>query len=124
MMDTGPKWHLRSFNVLDLVVPEKNNFEGLFTIYRRGGHLGHVTKIPQRNIKILSPLAMGAQHAILMVKYIHIYSPGVWTDNPWGPNIIMNLQSFYHSLYILPFNDLKTFPYINAWETKFDLVVK
>ena len=36
------------------LVPEKI-FEGFFTIYRRGGHLGHVTSITLINFPFLVP---------------------------------------------------------------------
>ena len=32
-------------------VPEKKVFEGFFTIYGRGGHLGHVTKMPRTKFR-------------------------------------------------------------------------
>ena len=35
-------------------VPEKN-FEGFFSIYRRGGHLGHVTSIMSSDFHYLVP---------------------------------------------------------------------
>ena len=34
-----------SFVEIDPLVPEKEIFEGFFTIYEYGGHLGHVTII-------------------------------------------------------------------------------
>ena len=34
-----------SFIEIGPMVPEKKNFEGFFTIYGHGGHLGHVNKI-------------------------------------------------------------------------------
>ena len=50
MMGTGPQCYFTSFKVIRLVVPEKKKFEVVFTIYWRGGQLGHVTQLPQTNI--------------------------------------------------------------------------
>ena len=36
-------------------VPEKKNFEGFFTIYWRGGHLGHVASIMSSDFYFLVP---------------------------------------------------------------------
>ena len=44
-----------SFVEIGLSVPEKNNFEGIFTIYGRGGHLGHVTSIMSSDFHFLLP---------------------------------------------------------------------
>ena len=46
---------LKSFNVVGLMIPEKKNFEGVFAIYGCGGHLGHVTKVPRKNMCPLDP---------------------------------------------------------------------
>ena len=36
-------------------IPEKNNFEVFFTIYGRGVHLGHVTRIMSSEFYFLVP---------------------------------------------------------------------
>ena len=50
MMGWSPRCYIPSFVEISLPVLEKKIFEGFFTIYGRGGHLGHVTrpKINQR----------------------------------------------------------------------------
>ena len=40
---------------IGLPVPEKKIFEGFFTIYGRGGHLGHVTIIMPSDFHFLVP---------------------------------------------------------------------
>ena len=35
--------NIPSFKAIGLLAPEKKIFKGFFTIYGRGGHLGHVT---------------------------------------------------------------------------------
>ena len=44
MMGWSPRCYIPSFVVISLPVPEKKILKG-FTIYGRGGHLGHVTSI-------------------------------------------------------------------------------
>ena len=40
---------------IDPPVPEKKIFEGFFTIFGRGGHLGHVTSIMSSDFHFLVP---------------------------------------------------------------------
>ena len=44
-MGWSPRCYIPSFVEIGVPVPEKKIFEGFFTIYGRGGHLGHVTSI-------------------------------------------------------------------------------
>ena len=44
MMGRNPQCYIPSFVEINPSVPEKN-FEGFFTIYGRGSHLGHLTSI-------------------------------------------------------------------------------
>ena len=44
-----------SFVKIDLLVPEEKIFEGVFTIYGRGVHLGHVTSIMSSDFHFLVP---------------------------------------------------------------------
>ena len=44
-MGRSPQYYIPSFVEIDLPVPEKKIFEGFFTIYGHGGHLGHVTSM-------------------------------------------------------------------------------
>ena len=44
-MGWSPRCYIPSFVEIGSPVPEKKIFEGGFTIYERGGHLGHVTSI-------------------------------------------------------------------------------
>ena len=37
-------------------IPEKKIFEGFFTINGRGGHLGHVTRMPSTNFRSPYPM--------------------------------------------------------------------
>ena len=46
-----PRCYIQSFKEIGQLVPEKKIFEGFFTIYRRGGHLGHVTRMPRTNFR-------------------------------------------------------------------------
>ena len=45
MMGLSPQCYIPSFVEIGQPVPEKKIFEGLFTIYGRGSHPGHVTSI-------------------------------------------------------------------------------
>ena len=48
-MGRSPQCYIPSFVEIGQPVPEKKIFEGFFTIYGRGGHLGHVTQMPLTN---------------------------------------------------------------------------
>ena len=54
MMGWGPQCHIPSFLVFGPPVLEKI-FEGFFTIYGHGGHLGHVTSIMSSDFHFLVP---------------------------------------------------------------------
>ena len=45
MMEWSPRCYIPSFVEMGPLVLEKKIFEGVFTIYVHGGHLGHVTSI-------------------------------------------------------------------------------
>ena len=49
MIGWSPRRYIPNFVKIGLPVLEKKIFEGFFTIYGRGGHLGHVTHMPQTN---------------------------------------------------------------------------
>ena len=53
-MGRSPQCYIPSFVEIGPLVPEKI-FEGFFTIYGRGGHLGHVTSIMSSNFHFLVP---------------------------------------------------------------------
>ena len=53
MMSWSPKCYIPSFVVIGSVVPEKKLFEVFFTIYGRGGHLGHVTQNAENKLIII-----------------------------------------------------------------------
>ena len=50
-MGWSPRCYKPSFVEIGLPVLEKKIFECFFTIYGRGGHLGHVIKIPRTNFR-------------------------------------------------------------------------
>ena len=54
-MGWSPRCYIPSYLKIGLPVPEKI-FEGFFTIYGRGGHLGHVTCDPDATNKLSVPL--------------------------------------------------------------------
>ena len=54
MMGYGPRCYIPSFVEISPPVPEKI-FEGFFTIYGHGGHLGHVTSIMLSDFHFLVP---------------------------------------------------------------------
>ena len=54
MMGMSPQCYIPSFVKIGPPVLEKKIFEG-FTIYGRGGHLGHVTRIMYTNFHFLVP---------------------------------------------------------------------
>ena len=54
MMGWSPGCYIPSFVEIGLPVPEKMIFKG-FTIYGRGGHLGHVTSIISSDFYFLVP---------------------------------------------------------------------
>ena len=49
MISWSPRCYIPSFVEIGPPVPEKKIFEGFFTIYGRGSHLGHVTSIMLKN---------------------------------------------------------------------------
>ena len=55
MMEWSPRYYIPSFVEIGPQVPEKKIFEGVFTIYGRGGHLGHVTSIMSSDFHFLVP---------------------------------------------------------------------
>ena len=54
MVGWSPGCYIPSFVEIGLLVPEKKIFKG-FTIYGRGGHLGHVTRIMTSDFHCLVP---------------------------------------------------------------------
>ena len=54
MMGWIPRCYIPSFVEIGLPVPEMI-FEGFFTIYGRGGHLGHVTSIMSSDFHFFIP---------------------------------------------------------------------
>ena len=52
---TSPKCYIPSFVRIGLPVHEKKIFEWFFTVYGRGGHLGHLTWISRSNFRHLYP---------------------------------------------------------------------
>ena len=57
MMDRSPRCYMPSFVEIGPPVQDNKIFEAFFTIYGRGGHLGHVNKL-------YFPLAKEATHKI------------------------------------------------------------
>ena len=55
MMGWSPGCYIPSFVEIGLPVPEKKIFEGFFTMYDHGGHLGHVTSIMSSDFHFLVP---------------------------------------------------------------------
>ena len=54
MMGWSPQCYIPSLVEIGLPVPEMI-FEGFFTIYGRGGHIGHVTSIMSSDFHFLVP---------------------------------------------------------------------
>ena len=55
MIGRSHQCYILSFVEIGPSVPKKKNFEGFFTIYGRGGHLGHVTSIMSSDVHFLVP---------------------------------------------------------------------
>ena len=55
MMGWSPRCYIPSFVKIGLPVPEKKVFCRVFTIYGRGGHLGHLTRIMSLDFHFLVP---------------------------------------------------------------------
>ena len=55
MMGWSPRCYILRFVEIGPPVPEKKNFEGVFTIHGRGGQLGHVTSIMSSDFHFLVP---------------------------------------------------------------------
>ena len=53
MIGLSPQCYIPSFVEIGPPVPEKNIFEGFFTVYGRGSHLGHVTSTMSPNFHFL-----------------------------------------------------------------------
>ena len=55
MMGWSSRCYIPSFVKIVQLVREKKIFEGFFTIYGHGGHLGHVTSIMSSDFRFLVP---------------------------------------------------------------------
>ena len=55
MMGWSSGCYIPSFVEIGPPVPEKKILKGFFTIYRRGGHLGHVTSIMSSDFHFFVP---------------------------------------------------------------------
>ena len=55
MMGLSPRCYIPSFVEIGPPVPGKKIFDFFFTIYGRGGHLGHVTSIMSSDFHFLVP---------------------------------------------------------------------
>ena len=89
---------MTSFKIIRLMVLEKT-FK-VFTIYGRGCHLGHVTRIIY--INFCSPYASRLHMKFTLIcqavsekmfennGHIHVYSPRAGTDNPLGSIVFIN----------------------------------
>ena len=77
MMGWSPQCFIPCFVVIDLSVPE-NVFEGVFTIYGRGGHLGHVTSIMSSDFHFLVPESFHKKlvqiGTVVSEKILHIFN--------------------------------------------------
>ena len=58
IMGWSPRCYIPSFVEIGSPVLEKKIFEGFFFIYGRGGHLGHVTKMPRINFRSPYPMRL------------------------------------------------------------------
>ena len=97
-------------------------FFKIFTIYRHGGHLGHMTLTIY--INFLSPFLRRLHIKLALIGqavseekmfgnngYVHVYSPGVRVVNPWGQMFFINsiIQSIYSfAARFSPLNDFET----------------
>ena len=77
MMGWSPKCYIPSFMKIGLSVLEKKIFECFFTIYERGGHLGHVTWIPLINFRLPYPWMLHIK--VRLVSEKKIFEKCVWT---------------------------------------------
>ena len=72
MMGWSPKCYLPSFVEIAPPVPEKKLLK-VFTIYGRGGHLGHVTSIMSSNFHFLVPesfpTTFGSERQVVSEKF-------------------------------------------------------
>ena len=130
-MDSGHQWHFTNFKFTGLVVFEKENFEVFF--FWRDGHLGHETKLSQRNICPLNQRMLQMQLRFDLKQnipennsHLHEYNPGtranslLWSKCLYNHNhavILIICCMFSHSM------ALEQFSHLNAWETIFVLVV-
>ena len=55
MMGWSPGCYIQRFVEIGPSVPEKEGFRRVFTIYGRGGQLGHVTRIMSSDFHFLVP---------------------------------------------------------------------
>ena len=62
MMGRTPQCYILSFVEIDPAGPEKKIFEGFFTIYGHGGHLGHVTSIISTNFHFYIPKSLNTKN--------------------------------------------------------------
>ena len=55
MIGRRPQCYIPSFVEISPSVPEKKEFRRVFTIYWRGGHIGHVTSIMSSDFHFIVP---------------------------------------------------------------------
>ena len=99
-MGWSPQCYIPSFVEIGPPVPEKD-FWSVFTIYGRGGHLGHVTQLPAN--KLSFPLPKEAPHKIWLWSATCFREEDVWNcgqrmtdgwteDRPWVYYIKLNMS--------------------------------
>ena len=142
MMGRSPQCYIPSSVEIGPSVPEKKNFEGFFTLYGHGGHLGHVTSIMSSDFISLHLKtfiqSLGQIGTVVSEKiqfeflYVHYLRPRSRND--------LDLQYSHIFIYsircllLLTFRSLaaivsekstvSTFSYRKALVTTFDLAVK
>ena len=142
MMGWSPRCYIPSFVEICLLVPEKKIYEGFFTIYGRGGHLGHVTSIISSGfislylkafIKILIQIGTVVSEKIRL-EFLYVHNLGPRSRNDLDLKYSHTFIYSIRCLLLLTFRSLAAivfekstdfiFSYRKAYVTKFDLAIK
>ena len=133
-MDRSPQCYIPSFMEIGQPVPEKKIFEVFFTIYGRGGHLGHGTSIMSSNFNFLVPESFHTTFCSERHSNLYVHDLGPRSRNDLDLQYSYTFINSIRCLLLSTFRSLAaivsekstifTFSYGKAQVTKFDLAVK
>ena len=120
----------------------EENFRQVFTIYGRGGHLGHVTSIISSDFHFLIPESLHTKYNLyrhsvsekIQFEFLYVHDLGPRSSNDLDLQYSHTFKYSIRCLLLHTFRSLAaivsekstvfTFSYRKAYVTKFDLAVK